>query len=371
METLDLRRLNRATLARQMLLAREKVPVVRAVERLAGMQAQVARPPFIGLWSRLREFRREQLLQPLRKRQLVRATAMRATLHLLSAKDYRALRPALQPALDAALRSAVRERAEGLDLAKLDAAARACFAGSPCTFEELRARLAARFPKADARAMGYAVRTRLPLVQVPTDDVWGFPASADFALAEEWLGEAIDAPAEPEALALRYLAAFGPATPADAQAWSGAPGLKDAFAALRPKLRAFRDERGRELYDLPKAPRPPEDAEAPVRFLPDYDNLVLAHDADRRRIVADEHRKRLTTANLRVLPTFLVDGFVRGTWELESAKGAATLVLEPFEPLAAAARDALAEEGEALLRFVEPEAGKCAVRFARARGARR
>ena len=362
-EPLTTRALGRATLARQMLLAREKTTALDAIERLAGLQAQVPRPPFVGLWSRLATFRPEQLTALAHQRKIVRATMMRATLHIVSTRDYRAWRATLQPMLSAAMQGVLRARAEGLDLDALGQAARACLDERPRTFDEIRGILRARWPKADERAMGYAVRTHLPLVQVPTDAVWGWPAAACFAAAETWMGKSIEARADPAALVLRYLAAFGPATPADAQTWSGLRGLKDTFEALRPRLRVFRDEKGRELFDLPKAPRPAEDTRAPVRFLPEYDNLLLAH-ADRSRVIDDEHRKRVVTANLRVLATFLVDGRVAGTWRMERAKTAASLVLEPFGALSKNTREELVEEGAALLRFAEADAGTAGIRWA-------
>jgi hypothetical protein len=315
------------------------------------MQAQEPRPPFVGLWTRLRGFARADLAEALHDRQVVRATLMRGTLHLFSARDYAALRATLQPMLTAAMKL-LGDRAAGLDLARVLLAARALLAERPRTFDETRAALQADFPDVNDRALGFATRMSLPLVMVPTDDRWSFPANAAFALAERWLGEPpADAPA-PEQLVLRYLAAFGPASIADAQAWSGLGGLKPVFESLRPKLRTFRDERKRELFDLPDAPRPDPDVSAPPRFLPEFDNLVLAH-ADRTRVLADEHRPRVVTKNLRVHATFLLDGFVRGTWRIERKRGAATLQLDPFEPLAPAEAAALEAEGEALLRFVE------------------
>jgi hypothetical protein len=355
------RALNRATLARQMFLAREKTTALDAIERLAGMQAQIPRPPFVGLWSRLSTFRREQLTDLAHQRKIVRATMMRATLHIVSTRDYRAWRATVQPMLSAAMLGVLRGRAEGLDLEALGLAARACLDERPRTFEEIRGVLRAQWPKADERAMGYAVRTHLPLVQVPTDAPWGWPAAACFAVAETWMGKPVAAKADPAALVLRYLAAFGPASPADAQTWSGLRGLKATFEALRPKLRVFQDEKGRELFDLPKAPRPSEDTKAPVRFLPEYDNLLLGH-ADRSRIIDDEHRKKVVTANLRVLATYLVDGRVAGTWRIERTKKSASLVLEPFTALSRKIREELIEEGTALLRFAEADASTFAVR---------
>ena len=360
--TLTTRQLNRATLARQMLLARETATAVAAVERLAGMQAQLAKPPFVGLWTRIEGFQRGDLLKPLQRREIIRATAMRGTLHLMSAADYLALRGPLHPMLIKGLQAILRERAQNLDMDGLQAEARAFFGGKPATFDALRNHLKAKNPEADERAMAYAIRMHLPLVQVPTDDPWGFPAASDFALADDWLGKKVptgEAPAH--TLVRRYLAAFGPATPRDAQVWSGLQSLRQAFEELRPELATVRDERKRELFDLPDAPRPGEDTPAPVRFLPEFDNLVLAHD-DRTRVIADEHRPKVTLKNLQVRATFLVDGFVAGTWKVERKKKTATLVLEPFGKLLKKTVAELEREGTALLRFVEEDALETGIR---------
>jgi hypothetical protein len=354
--------LSRATLARQMLLAREKTTVVRAVERLAGLQAQLARPPFIGLWSRVEGFRAEDLARAVHARKVVRATLMRGTLHLMTTKDYRELRPALQPLLSEAFVAVLKERAKRVDLDGVTRTARACLDEQPRTFEDLRAVLGKAWPGLDARALGYAVRMHLPLVQVPADVRWGWPGAASFAVAESWIGKKMGRGGGARALVLRYLGAFGPASVRDAQMWSGMRSLADAFAELRPKLTVFHDEKGRELFDLPKAPRPPAATPAPVRFLPDYDNLLLAH-VDRTRVVADAHRRRLATKNLQVLATFLVDGFVAGSWKIERARSAAALVLTPFAPLSRKARSELTAEGTALLRFAESDATTAEVRF--------
>jgi hypothetical protein len=212
--------------------------------------------------------------------------------------------------------------------------------------------------------MAYVIRTHVPLVQVPTDAAWGFPAAADFALADRWLSRKVPTSVtSPEALVLRYLAAFGPATPTDAQAWSGLPALRDVFESLRPSLVTFRDERKREVFDLPDAARPGEDVEAPVRFIPDFDNLVLSHD-DRSRIMADAYRSRVTLKNLQVRATFLVDGMVAGTWKSERKRKTAVLVIEPFGSIPKRVKVALDEEGEALLAFLEEDAGERDIRWA-------
>lgn len=349
------RELNRATLARQMLLARHDVTVEDAVARLIGLQAQVPKPPFIGLWTRIEHFQREALLDAVRRRTVVRATMMRATLHLMTADDYLTFRRTIQPALDRGLTSVLGARNKGLDAEALDAIGRTFFA-KPATFDALREHLKATIPRGDHRALAYTIRCRVPLLQLATDPIWGWPASADFALADDWLGRKLPAKITPaEQLVLRYLAAFGPATPADAQTWSGLQGLKEVFEHLRPRLLTFRDARKRELFDLPDAPRPPEDAPAPARFLPEYDNLVLSHQ-DRSRIIADAYRPRIVSANLMVRATFLVDGFVAGTWKVERTKKAAVLRLEPFGKLPKQDVAALEQEGERLLAFTDPDA---------------
>lgn len=352
---LGLRALNRATLARQLLLAREKVPVVKAVERVGGLQAQLARPVYIGLWSRLEGFRREVLTRAALRKEVVRGTAMRATIHLLSTRDFRRWRRSLQPGLSRALSGASKKAVDGLDISALAEMAKRTFDEKPRTFDELRALLKKLHPKRNERSLAYAIRLHLPLVQIPVDGSdWGWPGSADFAPAEAWIGAPLDEP-DPKSLVRSYLAAFGPASIADAQLWSGVPQLKPVFDTLRDSLEVFRDEEGRELFDLPKAPRPDPEVPAPPRFLPDFDNVLLGH-ADRRRVITNEHRKHIFTKNLGILPSFLVDGRFAGLWKIERKGAKATLAIRPLVALARRDRDALVAEGEELLRFVEPHA---------------
>ena len=355
-DVLTLRQINRATLARQMLLARERVTPLAAIERLVAVQAQWPRPPFIGLWSRVEGFRRADLTALLLKKRVVRATLLRGTLHMMTADDFVLLRPIVQPMLDAAIHAVLKDRGRGLDVAKLTAQAQRVLAREPCTFETLREAFVRENPKLDERAMGYAVRMALPLVQVPTaDHAWAFPANPCFAAAEAWLGRPIRlAPTPADALVLRYLAAYGPASVADVQAWSGLPKLRDTVEALRPRLRVFRDEGRRELFDLPGAPRPHPDTPAPVRLVADYDNVIGTR-AD-ERFVAKAFRPRVFLSALRLAATVLVDGFVAGTWKLERKKDTATLTVDAFGPLPARARQELRAEAEALLRFAEPDA---------------
>src|SRR5919112_2743341 len=211
-ELLTRRRLNRATLARQMLLQRERGSAVEVVERICGMQAQEPRPPFPGLWTRLHGFRRQDLHRALHDRRIVRGTLMRGTLHLISAADYIAHRMTLQPMLTKNL-ALLGTRADGLAEEEVLPVARALLDERPRTFGELRAALVEAFPDSNDRALGFMVRMSLPLVMIPTEDRWAFPADSRFGLAEHWLGTPIRQEANLEALVLRYLAAFGPATP--------------------------------------------------------------------------------------------------------------------------------------------------------------
>jgi hypothetical protein len=359
-DTLTLKALNRATLARQLLLARERLAPVDAVERLGGLQAQEPKPAFTALWTRLEGFERAQLHEALAQRSVVRGTMMRATLHVTSAADYAALRPSLQPMLTGAMEGILRQRGD-VDVERVLPVARALLAERPRTFNDLRAELSERFPEYEHRALGYAVRMQLPLLMVPSEDRWSFPSDACFALADRWIEEPLAGDDLP-ALVRRHLAAFGPASAADIQAWSGLKGLKDAVDGMADELVPFKYGR-RTLYDLPDAPRPDEDTPAPPRLLPEFDSLLLAHQ-DRTRVIEDDRRKALATKNLRVQATFLVDGFVAGSWTIEAKRGAATLTLSAFEPLAKPVKEELAAEAEALLRFLDDGAATPRIAFA-------
>jgi hypothetical protein len=349
-----------------MLLRREPAGgatvVERVIERLGGLQAQQAAPPFAGLWTRIEGFKREDLLMLLRERRVVRATTLRGTLHLITSADFREWRPALQPMLTAGMESTLRDRLKTVERERVLETARALFKKRARTFTSLRDELMAAFPEGDERAMGYFVRTHLPLASVLPElhGAWGFPADAEFELAPVADGGDADGG---QSMVLRYLAAFGPATVADFQAWSALKGAKPLFDSLKDRLVMLQDHRKRVLFDLPDAPRPAEDTPAPVRFIAEFDNLILGH-ADRSRVVADEHRPRVVTKNLLVLGTFLVDGFVAGIWRGERKKKEATLKLEPFEKLAPKVRKALEQEGERFAHFLEPEAASVAVTIA-------
>ena len=280
---------------------------------------------------------------------LVRGPLFRATLHLVTAADWSLFRPACQPALARAAR-VLTDRVDTLDLDALRSAAQALLSERPRTAAELRALLHEEFPQHDERALGYAARTHVPLVMVPTDDRFGFPRDPLLRLAQPQQQSA-----GASELVRRYLAAYGPAGVADAQQWSGLAGLAPTFEALRPELANFTDERGRELFDLPQAPRPGADTPAPVRFLPEFDSLVLAH-ADRSRLIAEEHRRHLVTKNLRVKATVLNDGEVCATRSVKRSAKTATLEVSPFAAVAASAWHDLEAEGLALLKATESPA---------------
>lgn len=356
-ETLGRRALNRATLARQMLLRRREMSTIEAIEHLVGMQAQAPNPPYVGLWTRLAGFHTEELARLIEDRRAVRIALMRNTVHLVSARDCLTLRPLVQPILDRGLYSTRANRAgiEGMDIGALTAAGRALLEERPRTAKELGGLLQERWPERDPAILARAIRHLLPLVQTPPRGVWGKSGQTTHTTAESWLDRPLEPDPPPDDMILRYLGAFGPASVKDVQTWSGLTRLGGVMERLRPRLAVFRDERGKELFDLPDAPRPDPDTPAPTRFLPEFDNLILSH-ADRSRVIADEYRKLLASKNGMVPATVLVDGFVRGTWKTRRTRAKTTLEIEPFEPLAKVDRDALAEEGERLLRFVsEPE----------------
>ena len=359
-DLLTVRDLNRATLARQLLLERSPLSVDAALERLVALQAQLPSAPYVALWSRLAGFERAHLTDRLVDHSIVKATSMRATLHLLAANDHVRIRPTLEPLFEAALAAITKKRGVLVDRADLLAAARPFIDESARTFAEISAMLSARWPDHDVGAMRYTVRTQLPLVQVPRADGWGFPGNPTFALAETWLGGPIEAPPDPAALVRRYLAAFGPATVADIQSWTGLASLKDVVRSMGDELVTIKDDRKRTLFDLPDSPRPSADVPAPVRFLPEFDNVLSGH-KDRLRFIADEHRPKVYLPALRVAPTILIDGFVAGVWKFESAKRSASLIVEPFGAITAETRRELLAEGEQLARFLDPAADACRV----------
>jgi Winged helix DNA-binding domain len=362
-EVLGRRALNRAALERQWLLRRRHATALAAVEHLVGLQAQSPNPPYVGLWSRLADFGHDELTRLLYDRSVVRSSVVRGTQHLVSAADFRWLRPLMQPALDRGRKAAFGRHTAGLDLAELADVSRDLLAGRTLTRTELRERLAERWPDRDSNALAWSVQTLVPLVHTPPNGTWGRGGATPFILAEEWLGEPLTGSPSVEDLIRRYLTAFGPATVKDMQQWSGLTRLRAVVKELVPGLRTFRDEAGQELFDVPDGPLPDPGTPAPVRFLPEFDNLMVAY-ADRARLMDDHRRKRVFPSNGLVAATLLVDGFVRGVWNIERQGDAATLRIELFEPLSDEDRTAVSEEAEGLLAFAAGDAGTREVRVA-------
>jgi hypothetical protein len=341
------RALNRALLARQMLLARRRLSVSEALEALVGMQAQEPQAPYVGLWSRLEQFDPHALSELIATGGAVRGALMRATLHLVTARDWNRLRPLVDPVLARGFRASPFGKATAdIDLDELLSLGRKILDEQPRTRAELGPLLAARFP-ADPTSLAYAVSYLEPIVQVPPRGLWRRGGQARWTAAPA--RDSADGFGV-EQLIWRYLGAFGPSTVQDAQAWSGLTQLASVFEGHRDRLRSFQDEQGRELFDLRDGPRPDPDAAAPPRFLAPFDNAILAH-ADRGRI-------ELVNRD-RLMRTFLVDGFVAGTWQLEGA----TLQIRPFRALREADRRAVQEEAGRLLAFTLPEASAPDIRM--------
>ncbi|MFZ3007466.1 MAG: winged helix DNA-binding domain-containing protein [Phenylobacterium sp.] len=350
-EILTARDLNRALLARQMLLERQRMAPVAALDRLLAIQAQLPRTPFIGLWSRLEAFRPEALRAAIQAREVVRATAMRGTLYLMTAADFLAFRGSLRTGEAFALPGGAKTTVAELE--PLLALARQHFA-APQPFESLRDVLE-KAGYSDARIMAYAARQLLPLVQAASDTPYGFAPGGEFILAEAYLGTGVAPHPAPADLLRRYLAAWGPATPADFSGWSGLKGVAPLFEALSGELVTFRDDRNKALYDLRDAPRPGGDVPAPPRFVPDFDAVTQGHQG-RARILPTRYAPRVASKNLQVPPMLLVDGFVAGTWKLEAKKKTATVIVTAFETFNAKTRKAVEAEAIALAKALEPAA---------------
>jgi hypothetical protein len=344
---LSTRALNRALLERQLLLRRAKMPASQAIERLVGMQSQVPTDPYVGLWSRLEGFEAGELARLLEMRRAVRATAMlRTTIHLLTARDCLRIRPLVQPAVERAFRHSPFSKAlDGLDAHEVAAAGHALLVERPRTIGEVGRELQERWPDRDAEALAYAVRYLVPLVQLPPRGIWRKGGRPILAPVETWLDAPLDADPSLDDLVLRYLAAFGPATASDVQTWSWLTGMREVLDRLRPRLRTFRDERGLELFDVEDGPLPDPDTPAPVRFLPEFDNIFLSHD-DRSRIIDRNWLDQVLMHGF-----ILVDGLLRGVWKLDRKRERTTLVIAAWEAFSPEERSEVEVEGAGLLDF--------------------
>ena len=354
---MDRRALNRATLARQLLLDRATLPVAAAVEHLIGLQAQTPQSWYVGLWSRLADLNPVAVGELLERRELVRLPVMRSTIHLLTAGDALALRPVTQSPIERSTMGVFGRQLAGVDRDVLVAAATELVGERPLIASELGGLLAERFPGHDPTALAQGARAWLPLVQVPPRGVWGRSGRALQSPLETWLGRPQSA-LPLERLVRRYLGAFGPATVRDVQTWCGLTKLAEVLDGLRPQLRIFTDPDGAELFDLPDAPRPGPDTPAPVRFLYDYDILLLSH-ADRRRFFSEQgdtdYAGQGYTAEANLQPSsVLVDGLIAATWTVRRQRRDVTLSVRGFRRLTSAERAGVEAEGAALLAFLHP-----------------
>lgn len=344
------RELNRALLARQMLLERERITVPRGVERLCAIQGQWSLSPYIALWSRLVDFERDALTKAFEKKQVVKATLMRITLHVVSTRDFLALAQIwVEQRREEFLRN-------GTDPDALEKTLRGALK-KPRTHSELYAELPDVYT--------WRVRSLVPIVHLPPSGTWRYHGPTQLSPCEVWLGKPCgDATTGAKLLVERYLSAFGPASQSDLLRFAGlrVKDVKPGLDALEERIVRFKGEDGRVLLDLDGAPLPDGDTPAPARFLPKWDSTILAYDR-RARILPDEYAKRVIKKNGDIVPTFLVDGRVAGRWDVELKKENATLVLSPFARAPRDSKRELEEEGERLLRWHEPDADTHAVRW--------
>ena len=350
MTTLSNRQLNRATLARQLLLQRTAMPVIDAVDLLIGLQAQTTNGPYQALWNRLAGFTPDALTAPIFDKSLLRATTMRTTLHLHTTPDLLSIRPLVQPMLDRTFLSVAKSRAANADRPAVHARGVALLDQQPMTAGELGKQLTRTWPEGDPLVLAQVLQCLETLIQIPPTRIWGHGGAPLLSRLENWLGRGLSQPIDLQRLILRYLAAFGPASVNDMQTWSGLTRLASIFESLRPQLVTFTGEDGRTLYDLPDAPRPDVDTPAPVRFLPEYDNVFLGY-ADRLRIQPPEAKRLMPMVN-GYPSTFTVDGFIAGKWSLARDKDNARLTIIPFKPLRKSELAEVEQEGRAMAQFL-------------------
>lgn len=362
-ETLSRRELNRATLERQFLLRRVDLPAMEVLARLVGLQAQTTHSWYAGFQSRLEDPDPHEVGRLLTEGSLVRISLMRSTLHLVSAEDAAWIRPTTQAVMTRDLAHSTHGKATaGVDLDAVVDLGRELLEERPLTPHELGERIGERWEGVAGTHLAYVVRCLLPVVQIPPRGVWGASGRPALAPAESWTGLSFTAEPDREALVLRYLAAFGPASVRDVQAWSGLTRLKEVVDGLRERLVTFRDEAGVELFDLPDAPRPPADVPAPVRFLYDFDNLLRGH-ADRSRVISAENLRRISSRNGMPPATVLVDGEVAAAWKVDRSRRTPSLDITPFRLFNNSESEEVTAEGIRLLSFLSPGQEGGEVRF--------
>jgi hypothetical protein len=359
-QTLDTRVLNRTLLARQGLLERSVRTARDVIEDLVGLQAQEPIDPYVALWTRVVDVDPTELSGLLESRAAVRMGLLRGTLHLVTARDALALYPIVADVMARSWRSSpFAKRLDGVDIDAVLRAARAAVEERPMTPSDLGLALAPGWSDRDPTSLANAARFLLPLVQVPPRGLWGRTGRPMNTTAEAWLGRPMDRTPSIDDLVRRYLRAFGPASVADMRVWSWLTGLRLVVERLRPGLRTFRDEAGRELFDVPDAPIATGEERAPIRFLPQYDNVFLSH-ADRSRIL----HPTISIADMTWRGGVLIDGFVGAAWRIVRRRGDATLTVTRYATLDGQQRAAIEEEAERLLAFLAPDAKTRAIAIA-------
>ncbi len=356
--TLSLKSLNRTTLDRQLLLKRHDMPIKQAIDHLIGLQSQIPNPPYIGLWVRLQNFEKADLTTLIETHEVVRAAMMRSTLHLVTTEMHQHIQVTIQPALEKAYRSFFGKDRKQIDIETVITAAEPYLTQEARSTGELKAYLATIIPDVNPDALAYAVRTYLPLVQVPPAGTWGTGTRATYVPAKTTFADA-----DLKALFKQYIAAFAPASVMDFQAFVGITNLKKTIEAWQDEFILYEHPtNGRTLYDLADAEIISEDAPVPIIFLPEYDNAVISY-KDRDHILPDEHHKKVFLSAARVLATILIDGFVAATWKTERNKDDAILRISLFEPISSDAKDAIRVDGEKLLKFIEDDADNYQIIF--------
>ena len=341
-DTLTDRELNRATLARQWMLERSDVGIPDAIAFLLGLQAQTSAGPYQALWNRLAGFRHQDLTALITDKSLLRATTMRTTLHLHTAADMRTIRPVMQTVLDRSWTSTFRKRFADADHDAVHRRGIELLDEAPMTSGALGKRLAETWPNSEPLALAQLLHCRETLIQIPPTRIWGHGGPPLLSRIENWTGRGLDNPIALPGLVRRYLAAYGPASVMDMQSWSGLTKLAPAFEALKGELVEFAGADGRTLYDLPEGPRPDPETPAPVRFMPEYDNVWLGF-ADRYRIQPELARNRMVLVN-GYIAAYTVDGFIAGNWTLERRKDLLAISILPFrQPSPSEAADVEAE----------------------------
>jgi hypothetical protein len=333
------RELNRALLARQLLLRRSRLSIPRALERMGGIQNQYAPNAYIRLWSCLEGFHRDDLTRALERRSAIQATLLRSTIHVVSKRDFWPFAAAIRRAQREWWLRVRKPRPDERELERTADEIRALTADGPLRHEQLVELTGNRWG---------AVGPWLELVRVPPSGTWEQRRANLFQVAERWVGpEDVDPDEALEHVVRRYLGGFGPAPLADVAGWTGVKPRDLAPALDRLPLRRFRDEQGRELVDLPRAPLPDPDTPAPVRFLPTWDAVLLVH-ARRTGVLPEEYRPRIfSTKTPQSVGTFLVDGAVAGTWRYERGR----VVWEAFRRLPASVRHEIVDEAAQLAAF--------------------